>query len=640
MHAKKLKSRLLDRINTPTDLKSFAIEDLRQISDELREETINLVSKTGGHMGAGLGVIELTVALHYVFDTPEDQIVWDIGHQAYPHKILTGRKSRMHTLRQEGGLSGFLKRSESEYDVFGAGHSSTSISAALGIAAARDIQNKKFDVVAVIGDGALTAGMAYEAMNNIGCLKGKFFLILNDNEMSIAPNVGSMKQYLSKLMSSKPYLSFRQMAKNFIHQMPEPFEHFAKKTKQYAKDFVSGGNFFEEMGFHYVGPLDGHDIESLASILSNLKDDDGIESPILVHIKTQKGKGFNSPFACVESYHAVSKFDPDTKVQEKPKSVSPTYTKVFGETLTKIAQDDVDIFAITAAMPSGTGLNIMAQTLPDRVIDVGIAEQHAVTFAAGLATQGIKPFVAIYSTFLQRGYDQVVHDVVIQKLPVRFMLDRAGLVGADGPTHAGSFDLAYLMCLPNIVIMSPSDEAEFVAMIKTAHEINDMPSVVRYPRGEGTGAKIPNKLKALPIGKGRIVKEGNDIAILSLGTRLQEVEKAGALLKDSGINVTIADARFAKPIDTNLIKDLASNHSSLITIEEGSVGGFGSWVGKFLEDEGLLDGGALTFRSLTLPDEFIEHAAPYNMYEYAGLNCSKIVETVKQLAKKHEYIAE
>lgn len=626
----RVEEKLLDQIDYPEDLRQFEVADLRQISDELREETINAVSQTGGHLGAGLGVVELTVALHYVFDTPKDLIVWDIGHQAYPHKILTGRKDQMHTLRQGGGLSGFLKRTESRYDTFGAGHSSTAPSAALGMAVARDLQHTDKHVVAIIGDGALTAGMAYEAMNNAGHLKSKMILILNDNEMSIAPNLGAMRQYLSRLMSSKPFLGFRQFAKNFLHHMPEPIENFAKKTKQYAKDIVTGGNFFEEMGFHYVGPIDGHDVESLVFILENLKNDTGIESPILLHVKTQKGKGFKAPFNCGESYHAIAKFDPETKEPQKTVSTYPTYTKVFGETLVKLAQADEKVVAITAAMPSGTGINIFEKSFPERSYDVGIAEQHAVTFAAGLAAEGIKPFVAIYSTFLQRGYDQVVHDVVIQKLPVRFMMDRAGLVGADGPTHAGAFDLAYLCCLPEIIVMAPSDESELALMMETARSIDDMPSAIRYPRGEGTGAKIPEKLEALPIGKGRIVKQGKDVAVLSLGTRLEEVLKAAEMLAKEGIDITVADARFAKPIDEELVSKLAKTHSALITIEEGSAGGFGSWVSKYMDDAGLRDAGC-KFRSMCLPDVFIEHDTAPKMYEKAGLNCKGIVAQVKEL---------
>lgn len=634
MKAKKQVKQLLSQINCPEDLKAFDIGALPQIADELREETINSVSRTGGHLGAGLGVVELTVALHYVFDTPKDLLVWDIGHQAYPHKILTGRKDLMSTLRQGGGISGFLKRTESEYDTFGAGHSSTSISAALGMAVARDINKDKKHVVAVIGDGSLSAGMAYEAMNNAGHLRSKLIVVLNDNDMSIAPNVGAMNQYLNRLMSSKPFLSFRQMAKNLLHKMPEPIESFAKKTKQYAKDMVTGGNFFEEIGFHYVGPLDGHDVQSLVFVLENLKNDDGIGSPILIHIKTQKGKGFNPPFSCGESYHAVGKFDPLTKEQQKAAQSKPTYTKIFGETLTKMAAQDDKIVAITAAMPSGTGINIFEKTYPKRTYDVGIAEQHAVTFAAGLATQGIKPYVAIYSTFMQRAYDQVVHDVAIQNLPVRFMMDRAGLVGNDGPTHAGTFDLAFMGCLPNIIIMAPSDEVEFVHMLATSMHINDCPSAIRYPRGEGVGLQLPEELEPLPIGKGRIVREGKGIAVLNLGARMEEVKKAADLLALEGVNITIADARFAKPLDKDLITELAKTHDALITIEEGSVGGFGSWVVKLLEDEGLLDSGALKFRSMFLPDEFIDHDAPYNMYEKAGLNSGAVVDKIRSILKK------
>ncbi|MCE2992545.1 MAG: 1-deoxy-D-xylulose-5-phosphate synthase [Candidatus Jidaibacter sp.] len=633
MKAIKKNQPLLSQVNSPEDLRLFDISELPEIAEELRQTTIESVSKTGGHLGAGLGVVELTVALHYVFNTPKDLLVWDIGHQAYPHKILTGRKDLMHTLRQGGGISGFLKRTESEYDTFGAGHSSTSISAALGMAVARDLNEDDQHVVAVIGDGSLSAGMAYEAMNNAGHLRSKLIVVLNDNEMSIAPNVGAMNTYLNKLMSSKPFLNFRQIAKSILHKMPDPIEHFAKKTKQYAKDIVTGGNFFEEMGFHYVGPLDGHDVQSLIFVLENLKNDSGIESPILVHIKTQKGKGFNPPFSCGESYHAVGKFDPLTKEQQKSAPSKPTYTKIFGETLVKMAEQDDKIVAITAAMPSGTGVNIFEQSFPERTFDVGIAEQHAVTFAAGLATQGIKPYVAIYSTFMQRAYDQVVHDVAIQNLPVRFMMDRAGLVGADGPTHAGSFDLAFMCCLPNIVIMAPSDEIEFVKMLATSMNINDRPSAIRYPRGEGVGLSLPNELKPIAIGKGKVVKKGEKVAILNLGTRMQEVLKASEILKNDNINITIADARFAKPLDHDLIRELAKNHEVLITIEEGSVGGFGSWVAKFLEDEGLMDTGNLKFRSMCLPDAFIDHDTPYNMYEIAGLNSNGIVQKVKSLLK-------
>ena len=621
---------MLDQIIWPRDLKKLGVEQLPQVADELRQETINIVSKTGGHLGAGLGVIELTVALHYVFDTPNDLLVWDIGHQAYPHKILTGRRNRMHTLRSANGLSGFLKRQESKYDTFGAGHSSTSISAALGMAVGRDLKGESKNIIAIIGDGALTAGMAYEAMNNAAHLKSRLIVILNDNDMSIAPNVGAMSKYLNRLMSSKSFLNIRQKAKNILNIMPDSIENFAKKTKQYAKDIISGGNFFEELGFHYVGPLDGHDVQTLAYVLKNLKDDNGINSPILIHLKTIKGKGFDSPVDCQENFHAVSKFDADTKLQQTTTASKPTYTAIFGQTLAKMADIDGSIVAITAAMPSGTGINIFKQRHPDKTFDVGIAEQHAVTFAAGLATQGIKPYVAIYSTFLQRAYDQVIHDVVIQNLPVRFMLDRAGLVGADGPTHAGSFDLAYLCCLPNIVVMAPSNEAEFVAMMHETLKINDRPSAIRYPRGEVAPAILP--IIPIEIGKGYIAREGSSgVAILNLGTRMQEVMKASELLEQSNTHITIADARFAKPIDTELIRKLATNHKVLITIEEGSVGGFGSWVAQFLQEEGLLDAGSLKFRSMCLPDIFIEQDTPYNMYQTVSLNADAIVSKVKEL---------
>lgn len=631
---KKIADRLIDKIDTPRDLRKFALHDLQQIADELREDTINLVSNTGGHLGAGLGVIELTVALHYVFNTPYDQLVWDVGHQTYPHKILTGRKEQMHTLRKKDGLSGFPKRNESIYDTFGVGHSSTSISAALGMAVARDLKGEDFRVIAVIGDGALTAGMAYEAMNNAGHLKNRMIVILNDNEMSIAPNVGAMKQYLTKLMSSQPFLTFRSAAKNIVEHMPEPFETFAKKTKRYAKDIFAGGNFFEEIGFHYVGPIDGHDVETLATILTNLRDDTNISSPILLHIKTCKGKGFDAPFSCGESYHAVAKFDPATKEQFKPTTKFPTYTKICGETLTQLANIDESVVAITAAMPSGTGLNIFAKAHPDRCFDVGIAEQHAVTFAAGLATQGLKPFVAIYSTFLQRAYDQVVHDVAIQSLPVRFLLDRAGLVGGDGATHAGSYDLAYLSCIPNMVIMAPSDEAELASMIATAHQIDDRPCAIRYPRGEGIGAVIPDNIEALKIGKGRIIKQGTEVAIISLGTRLEEALKAQAILENQGISTTIMDARFAKPLDEEMIATVAKNHDIVISVEEGSSGGFGATVSDFLMKNDLMFRPNFKFRSLHLPDFFIDQDNPFGMYETAGLNANSMVDTIINMRKK------
>lgn len=632
MYCKLKSDRLIDSVDFPCDLKKFSIEELKIIADELRSDIISIISGVGGHLGAGLGVVELTVALHHVFDTPRDQLVWDIGHQAYPHKYLTGRKELLHTIRQGGGLSGFLKRSESEYDVFGAGHSSTSISAALGIAVARDQLQEDFNVVCVIGDGALTAGMVYEAMNNAGHEKSRMIVILNDNDMSIAPNVGAMQKYLNRLTSSKAFLNIRAHAKSFVNNLPTPIELLTKKAKKYTKDLVQGGNFFEEIGFHYVGPVDGHDLNELVPILRNLRDDKNIESPILLHVKTQKGRGFESPVSCSEMYHAVSKFDLETKIQEKPLTKNKTFTKVFGETLCALAKEDDKILAITAAMPSGTGLNIFAKEFPDRSFDVGIAEQHAVTFAAGLATQGIKPFCAIYSTFLQRAYDQVVHDVAIQCLPVRFAIDRAGLVGGDGPTHAGSFDIGYLASLPNMVVMAASDEAELARMIATAAAIDDRPSAFRYPRGEGSGAAIPEVLEPLEIGKARVVTQGSKVAIVSLGARLQEVMKAAEMLEaELGFRPTIVDARFAKPIDADLILQLAGEHQVLITIEEGAIGGFAAQVSNLLSESGMLDDGKLKFRAMFLPDFFIEHNSPAKMYAEAGLNAEDICNKIKKL---------
>lgn len=623
-------TRLIDSVEYPSDIRAFNDEQLVQFCEELREETINAVSKIGGHLGAGLGVVELTAALHYVFKTPKDKIIWDVGHQGYPHKILTGRKKLMHTLRQGGGLSGFLKRTESEYDAFGAGHSSTSISAALGMAVARDLNKDDYEVVAVIGDGALTAGMAYEAMNNAGHLRSRMIVILNDNDMSIAPNVGAMQKYLNRMMSSKPFLSVRGFAKNMLHHMPSSVESFAKKTKKYTKDFVTGGNFFEELGFHYVGPLDGHDVLELKNILQNIRDDRTIESPILIHVKTQKGKGFNAPYTCGESYHAAAKFDPVTKEQFKPKSVNPTYTKVFGQTLSALADEDEKIVGITAAMPSGTGINIFSEKHSDKTFDVGIAEQHAVTFAAGLAAEGIKPFTAIYSTFLQRAYDQVVHDVAIQKLPVRLVIDRAGLVGADGATHAGTFDLVYLCSLPNMIVMAPSDEAELALMLKTMQVTDDLPTAVRFPRGEGTGVEMPKKLEPLEIGKAKTVHKGKKVAVISLGTRLEEVKKASDVIKkELNFDLTIVDARFAKPFDQECFKKLAQDHDVVITVEEGAAGGFGSHVAKFYQDNQLMNG--KKFYSMFLPDEFMDHDNPNSMYEKAELNCSGIVKVIKEL---------
>lgn len=623
-------SNLLDSITNPSDLKTLTTDQLKQLSDELREKTITAVSNTGGHLGAGLGVIELTVALHYTFNTPKDLIIWDVGHQTYPHKILTERKDRIHTLRQPGGLSGFTKRKESKYDPFGAGHSSTSISAALGMATARDMLNQDHEVLAVIGDGAMSAGMAYEAMNNAGASGKRLIVILNDNDMSIAPAVGAMSAYLSRLISSGPYLTLRNVAKNIASHLPKPLENAAKKTEQYAKNLTSGGNLFEEMGFYYVGPLDGHNLSHLLPVLKNIRDDKTIDRPILIHAITEKGKGFESPDNSKEKYHAVSKFDITTKKQKKTISSTPTYTEHFSNILIQLATQDPNIVAITAAMPSGTGLDSFAEKFKDRTYDVGIAEQHAVTFAAGLAAEGLKPFVTIYSTFLQRAYDQIVHDVAIQNLPVRFAIDRAGLVGADGPTHAGSFDIAFLSNLPNFVIMAPSDEQELQDMLTTATNINNAPSAIRYPRGESTGLALKNTGNTLEIGKGRIIQEGTDIALLSLGTRLNETKKAAALLEEQNISTTVADARFAKPIDTQLINTLAKNHKAILTIEEGATGGFGSHVLQHLTDNNLLNE-TLKAKALCLPDYFIEHNSPYNMYQEAGLNAEQIAEQATKL---------
>jgi len=621
---------LLDKVHFPADMKSFSDEELKQLARELRHETINLVSKTGGHLGAGLGVLELTVALHNVFDAPKDQIIWDVGHQTYPHKILTGRRDRMNTLRVGGGLSGFTRRSESEYDPFGAGHSSTSISAALGMAVARDKAGDDYEVIAVIGDGAMSAGMAYEALNNAGHIDNRIIVILNDNDMSIAPPVGAMSAYLSRLISSKAYISFRNFAKKAVKKLPRYFERAVKKTEQYAKNMAAGGNFFEEMGFYYIGPVDGHNLEHLLPILRNVRDQKD-NHPILIHVVTEKGHGFNSPEASSEKYHAVKKFDLATKIQHKGKDgVPPTYTKVFADSLIKEAEKDKKIVAITAAMPSGTGLDLFAENFPERTFDVGIAEQHAVTFAAGLATKGFKPFVTIYSTFLQRAYDQVVHDVALQNLPVRFAIDRAGLVGADGPTHAGSFDITYLATLPNFVVMAAADEAELIHMVATSASINDRPSAFRYPRGEGTGMALPEKGEILEIGKGRIVREGKKIAIISLGTRLSESLKAAEELDSMGLSTTVADARFAKPLDVGLLDKLAKTHEALITIEEGSIGGFGSHILAHFVKTGILDNG-LKIRTLFLPDEFTEHDDPYKMYEKAGLNASGIVKSALEI---------
>ncbi len=620
------KTPLLDTIRTPDDLRRLKVEQVRQVADELRQETIDAVSVTGGHFGAGLGVVELTTALHYVFDTPRDRLIWDVGHQAYPHKILTGRRDRIRTLRTGGGLSGFTKRTESDYDPFGAAHSSTSISAALGMAVARDLSGGKNNVIAVIGDGAMSAGMAYEAMNNAGAMNSRLIVILNDNDMSIAPPVGAMSAYLSRLYSGKTYRSLREAAKQLGKHLPKVIADRANRAEEYSRGFmVGGGTLFEELGFYYVGPIDGHNLDHLLPVLKNVRD--AQTGPILVHVVTQKGKGYGPAEASADKYHAVVKFDVATGAQAKAKPNAPAYQNVFGQSLVKEAQKDEKIVGITAAMPSGTGIDIFAKAFPDRTFDVGIAEQHAVTFAAGLATEGFKPFCAIYSTFLQRGYDQIVHDVAIQSLPVRFAIDRAGLVGADGATHAGSFDNAYLGCLPNFVIMAASDEAELVHMIATQVAINDRPSAVRYPRGEGRGVEMPEAGVPLEIGKGRIVREGNKIALLSFGTRLGECEKAADELAALGLSTTIADARFMKPLDVEMVLKLAREHEILLTIEEGSIGGFGSHVMQTLAEHGMLDGG-LRMRSMVLPDEFLDHDSPNAMYARAGLDAKGIVAKV------------
>jgi 1-deoxy-D-xylulose-5-phosphate synthase len=620
------KTPLLDTIRTPDDLRRLKVEQVRQVADELRQETIDAVSVTGGHFGAGLGVVELTTAIHYIFDTPRDRLIWDVGHQAYPHKILTGRRDRIRTLRTGGGLSGFTKRTESDYDPFGAAHSSTSISAALGMAVARDLSGGKNNVIAVIGDGAMSAGMAYEAMNNAGAMNSRLIVILNDNDMSIAPPVGAMSAYLSRLYSGKTYRTLREAAKQLGKHLPKIISNRANRVEEYSRAFMmDGGTLFEELGFYYVGPIDGHNLDHLLPVLKNVRDME--TGPILVHVVTQKGKGYGPAEASSDKYHAVAKFDVATGAQAKSKPNAPSYQNVFGQSLVKEAEKDDKIIGITAAMPSGTGIDIFAKAFPKRTFDVGIAEQHAVTFAAGLATEGYKPFCAIYSTFLQRGYDQVVHDVAIQSLPVRFAIDRAGLVGADGATHAGSFDNAYLGCLPNFVIMAASDESELVHMVATQVAINDRPSAVRYPRGEGRGVEMPEFGVALEIGKGRIVREGTKIALLSFGTRLAECEKAADELAALGLSTTIADARFMKPLDVDMVLKLARDHEILLTIEEGSIGGFGSHVMQTLAEHGMLDGG-LRMRAMVLPDVFLDHDSPAAMYGRAGLDAKGIVAKV------------
>jgi 1-deoxy-D-xylulose-5-phosphate synthase len=616
---------LLDRVRTPADLRALPESDMRQLADELRQETIEAVSVTGGHLGAGLGVVELTLAIHRVFDTPRDRLIFDVGHQCYPHKILTGRRDRIRTLRMGGGLSGFTKRAESEYDPFGAAHSSTSISAGLGMAVARDLKGENNNVICVIGDGAMSAGMAYEAMNNAGARDERLIVILNDNDMSIAPPTGALSKYLTRATSSGTYLHLRDLAKQLAKRLPKKWERRAARVEEMSRTMMSGGIWFEELGFYYVGPIDGHDLDQLLPVLKNVRDTD--QAPVLVHVITQKGKGYGPAEAAADKYHGVAKFDVVTGAQVKPKPSAPSYTKVFANALVAEARKDDRIVAITAAMPDGTGLDVFGRAFPERTFDVGIAEQHAVTFAAGLAAEGMKPFCAIYSTFLQRGYDQVVHDVAIQKLPVRFAIDRAGLVGADGPTHAGSFDLAYIGCLPGFVIMAAADETELVHMVATAAAIDDGPSAVRYPRGDGVGLDLPKDGVPLAIGKGRIVREGSTIAILSLGTRLAEALKAADQLGAQGLSTTVADARFMKPLDEDLIRDLARNHEVLVTIEEGSVGGFGSHVLEFLSRNGLLDAG-LKVRTMTLPDTFIDQDKPEVMYAKAGLDAAGIVGTV------------
>ncbi len=614
---------LLDAIGDLDDLRALPDAQLTELADQLRAETVSAVSVTGGHLGASLGVVELTVALHHVFDTPRDKIIWDVGHQAYPHKILTGRRDRIRTLRQGGGLSGFTKRSESAFDPFGAAHSSTSISAGLGMAVARDLDGGDNNVICVIGDGAMSAGMAYEAMNNAGAMKSRLIVILNDNDMSIARPVGAMSNYLSRLLSSPGFVHLREIGKRVSAHLPRPIHEAARKIDTYTRGMAIGGTLFEELGFYYLGPIDGHDFGHLLPILRNARNSER-KGPILIHVVTHKGKGYAPAEAAPDKYHGVAKFDVVTGTQAKPKAGPPAYTSVFADALCAAADADPKIVAITAAMPTGTGLDRFAKRHPTRCFDVGIAEQHAVTFAAGLACEGYKPFAAIYSTFLQRGYDQIVHDVALQKLPVRFAIDRAGLVGADGPTHAGSFDLGFLGALPGFMIMAPADEAELVHMVATAAAIDDGPSAVRFPRGEGTGVALPAVGEVLPIGKGRILREGTKIALFSLGTRLGECLKAADELGARGYSTTVADARFAKPLDEALLARLAREHEMLITVEEGAMGGFGAFVLHALARNGLLDQG-LKIRTLTLPDRFIEHDTPVRMYDEAGLNAAQIV---------------
>ena len=630
-------TRLIKQINFPADLRKLEKNQLKQVADELRDELIDVVSETGGHLGAGLGVVELTVALHYVFDTPKDKLVWDVSHQCYPHKIITGRRNRIKTLRKGGGLSGFTKRSESEYDPFGAAHSSTSISATLGIAVAKKLSNNNNNVVAVIGDGAMSAGMAYEAMNNAGALKSKLIVILNDNDMSIAKPVGAMSKYLAKLLSGKLYFSLRETIKMIISAFSKRFSQKAGKAEDILRGLVTGGTLFSELGFYYIGPVDGHDVDSLVQIFENVKNSSH-QGPILIHLRTQKGKGYKPAEESGDKYHGVSKFNIATGEQSKSVSSVPSYTRVFAETLIKHAEQDTKIIGITGAMPSGTGINLFEKKFPERTFDVGIAEQHAVTFAAGLATEGYKPFAAIYSTFLQRAYDQVVHDVAIQSLPVRFAIDRAGLVGADGPTHAGSFDITYLSTLPNFIVMAASDESELVKMINTSVQINDRPSAFRYPRGNGIGVDLPAINEILEIGKGRVIKEGKKVAILNFGARLEECKKASETLHKKGVDLTIVDARFAKPLDEKLIMEIANNHEAVVSIEEGSIGGFGSHVMHFLSERGAFDKG-LKYRSIILPDIFIDQDSPKKMYEIAGMDSLSIVNKILETLNSNIILA-
>ena len=632
-----MSKKLLDKINYPSDLRLLKKSQLEQVAKELRTELIDVVSETGGHLGAGLGVVELTVALHYVFNTPQDKLVWDVGHQCYPHKIITGRKDKIRTLRKGGGLSGFTKRAESEYDPFGAAHSSTSISSTLGMATAKRLSNDKNNVVAVIGDGAMSAGMAYEAMNNAGAMKSKLIVILNDNDMSIARPVGAMSKYLARLLSGKIYFSLRETIKLILSSFSKRFSKSAGKAEDMLRSFVTGGTLFNQLGFYYIGPIDGHDVNNLVTILENVKNSKH-EGPILIHAVTKKGKGYKPAEDSGDKYHGVSKFNVLTGVQSKGQSKAPSYTKVFANTLIKHAENDTKIVAITGAMPSGTGLDLFEKKFPERMFDVGIAEQHGVTFAAGLTTEGFKPFAAIYSTFLQRAYDQVVHDVAIQSLPVRFAIDRAGLVGSDGATHAGSFDITYLSTLPNFIVMAASDEAELVRMINTSVKINDKPSAFRYPRGTGTGIELPNIREVLEIGKGRLISTGKHVAILNFGARMNECKKASEILKKKGISTSIFDARFAKPLDEKLIIELASNHEAVITIEEGSIGGFGSHVTKLLSDREFFDKG-LKFRSMILPDKFLDQDSPENMYKTAGLDYESIVQKVENVLNSNVVIA-